>query len=173
MVKRVALIVDGHDSDLYASFCAVKLAKRMDAELFSVLLVSKSERPGPQPNASSGAWSNFSPSALWRLVSGLCNLEQVRVSYHLVQRLPDSELVDFLVDYKISCLIAGALSDKDFDNKKDWLSKIVKKVSLHPRWYFWNLTVFLAKPWNEEFFKKILQQIDVDCSLYSVEIVSV
>jgi len=172
MGKRVALLVDGHDSDLYASFCAVKLAKRMDAELFSILLVSKSDESGLQAIRSSGPWSNFSPSALWRLVSGLCNLEQVRVSYHMVKKVPEAELVDFLVDYKISCLIAGTLNDEDFNKKRDWLSKIVKKVSFHPEWYLSNLTVFLARPWNDDFFQKVLQQINADCSLYPIEIAS-
>ncbi len=172
MGKRVALLMDGHDSDLYASFCAVKLAKRMDAELFSVLLILKSDVSDLQAVRSNGPWSNFSPSALWQLVSGLCSLEQVQVSYHMLRKVSDGELVDFLVDYKISCLIAGTLNDDDFDKKRDWLSKIVKKVSFHPEWYLSNLTVFLARPWDDDFFQKVLQQINADCSLYSIEIVS-
>ncbi len=172
MGKRVALVADGRSSDLYASFCAVKLAKRMDADLYSILLVSKSGESGLQPTYLDETWSDFSPSVLWQLICGLSSVEGVHVSYHLINRGSEQELADFLVLHKISCLITGTLNDKDFDRKKHWSAKIVEEVGRHPRWYLGNLTVFLAKPWNDESFKKILRQISAECNLYPIEIAS-
>jgi len=170
MAKRVALLADGRNSDLYAGFCAVKLAKRMDATLFSLLIVP--ERQGLKREFCEEGWSDFSPASFLQLVSGLCGLEKVSSSYHLIETGSDKNLVEFLVSQKISCLIAGTINDKDFDRKREWSARIVKKVCSHPNWYFGELTVFLARPWSDECFKKVLRQINADCTLYPIEIAS-
>ncbi len=172
MGKRVALVADGSNSDLYACFCAVKLAKRMDASLFSTLLLPRSDRGYSGCETGEGVWNDFSPSSLWQLISGLCSLEDVYASFHLLPKESDTELVDFLVSNKISCLISGA-ADDEFEYKKEWSSRIVRGVIGHPKWYLGNPTVFLAKPWNDESFRKILKQLSSDCSLYPIEIASV
>jgi len=173
MVKRVALIADGSKSDLYACFCAVKLAKRMDASLFSILLLPRSDQGYLGWETGDGVWNEFSPSSLWQLISGLCSLEDVQASFHLLPKDSDAELVDFLVSNKVSCLIAGAADDDEFEYKKEWSSRIIKGVIGHSKWYMGNPTVFLAKPWNDESFRKILKQLSSDCSLYPIEIASV
>ena len=171
MGKRVALLADGSNSDLYASFCAVKLARRTDATLFSLLIVPNrlALQDGISPNES---WNYFSPSFFLQLVSGLCELEKVNSSYHFIETRSDKSLVEFIVSQKISCLIAGTVNDKDFDKKRKWLARIVNEVCSHPRWYFGELTVFLARPWSDEYFKKVLRQINADCTLYPIEIAS-
>ena len=171
MAKRVALLADGRNSDLYAGLCAVKLAKRMDATLFSLLIVP--DRLGIKDDTSGEeGWSDFSPSSFLQLVSGLCGLEKVSSSYHLIETVSDENLVEFLVSQKISCLIAGTINDEDFDRKREWSARIVNKVCSHPNWYFGELTVFLARPWSDECFKKVLRQINADCTLYPIEIAS-
>ena len=172
MGKRVALLADGRNSDLYASFCAVKLARRMDATLFSLLIVP--DRPDLKGDSfGEGGWNDFSPSSFLQLVSGLCGLEKVSSSYHLIETGSDENLVEFLVSQKISCLIAGTVNDEDFDRKREWSARIVKKVCSHPNWYLGELTVFLARAWSDECFRKVLRQINADCTLYPIEIASV
>ena len=175
MRKRVALLADGRNSDLYASFCAVKLAKRMDATLCSILLVpdpTEFETKEEMPDMGS-TWKDFSPSFFLQLVSGLCGLEKVENSYHLIEDASDDALIEFLVSQRISCLIAGSLDEKDFHQKKRWSSLLMGRVQDHPGWYWGAMTVFLARPWTDECFKRILKQIDADCSLYPIEIASV
>ncbi len=170
MGKRVALLADGSNSDLYASFCAVKLAKRMEAKLLSVLLM-----PDKQHQAEidgSDRWQTCSPAEFLYLISSLGNFEGVQVSYHLIDEEDEENLVEFLVSNKITCLIMGTMDQKDFDKKQKWLPGLVKKICTSRHWYLGDdLTVFLARPWSERDFKKVLKQISSDCSLYPIEMV--
>ncbi len=171
MGKRVALLSEGRNSDLYAGFCAVKLARRTEARLYSLLIMP--EHTGPREGVAMGErWNEFSPSAFLQLVGGLCELEKVNGSYHLIERSPEENLVEFIVAQKISCLIVGTVNDEDHDRKRDWLSGIVNRVCSHSKWYFGELTVFFARPWSDERFQKVLRQINRDCTLYPVEMAS-
>ncbi len=170
MGKRVALLADGSNSDLYASFCAVKLARRMDAKLMSILLVV--ERHDGQNNSDVERWQACSPAEFLYLVSNLGNFEGIRLSYHLIDEADEDSLVEFLVASKITCIIMGTQDRKDFEEKQAWLSGLVQKIYGNRRWYLGDLTVFLARPWGEKDFRKVLNQISSDCSLYPIEMVS-
>lgn len=146
MGKVIALLADGSNSDLYACFCAVKLARKMEGKLLSVLLMSdKNENPAQE---SSERWQACSPSEFLYLISSLGNFEG-----------------------KVPCIIMGTQDQEDFDKKQKWLSQLVQKIYTNRRWYLGDLTVFLAKPWSEKDFKKVLKQLRSDCSLYPIEMV--
>ncbi len=169
MGKVIALLADGSNSDLYASFCAVKLARRMEAKLLSVLLMpEKQQNTGPD---NPGHWQACSPSEFLYLITSLGNFEGVNVSYHLVDDGDGEDLVEFLVSKKISCLIMGTQDQQDFERKQKWLSGLVKKIYGNRHWYLGDLTVFLARPWDEKDFRKVLKQLSSDCSLYPIEMV--
>ncbi|GEM_PF-3420016 len=170
MEKRVALLADGNTSDLYASFCAVKLARRMEARLLSILLMP--DRHAISGNSCSERWQSCSPSEFLSLISSLGNFEGVQLSYNLIDERDEDSLVEFLVESKITCLIMGTVNQDDFDKKQKWLSALVKRICQNRRWYMGeDLTVFLAKPWSEKDFKKVLKQISSDCCLYPIEMV--
>ncbi len=169
MGKVIALLADGSNSDLYACFCAVKLARRMEAKLLSVLLMS--ERNENPPRESSERWQACSPSEFLYLISSLGNFEGVEVSYHLIDERDEENLVEFLISKKVPCIIMGTQDQEDFDKKQKWLSQLVQKIYANRHWYLGDLTVFLAKPWREKDFKKVLKELSSDCSLYPIEMV--
>jgi len=170
MGKRIALLADGSNSDMYASFCAVKLARRMEAKLLSILLMP--EKQGKTREQDSERWQSFSPSEFLYLISSLGNFEGVGVSYHLIDEKDEDNLVEFLVSNKVSCMIMGTQDHQDFEEKQKWLLGLVQKIYRNRHWYLGELTVFLAKSWSEKDFRKVLKQLSSDCGLYPVEMVS-
>ena len=135
----------------------------------SILLMPEKQRE--QGKCEEERWQACSPAEFLYLISGLGDFEGVQVSYHLIEQKDEENLVEFLISNKITCLIMGTQNRGDFDEKQKWLSQLVQKICGNRRWYLGDLTVFLARPWDEKDFRKVLKQITADCGLYPIEMV--
>jgi hypothetical protein len=155
MSQKIGLLITGCYADFYASMKAMQVAGRTDAKIH-VLELSE------PPMDCSGNKKKMSPeevSDLIGLISWLCEIEKICVSFHVLNTETEKGLAHFLRDNEITCLVAGANDRRNMQQKYQWFQTLQEQLGADRLWFQRSFQVLLTLPWDDVPFNRALQQL--------------
>lgn len=155
MSQKIGLLITGRYADFYASMKAMQVAGRTDAKIHVIQLAENL-------NDCSGSKKKMSPgevSDLIGLISWLCEIERISVSFHVFGEETEMGLAEFLRDNEITCLVAGACDRRDMQQKYHWLESLQEQLGDDRLWFQRSLQFLITLPWDDVPFNRALQQL--------------
>jgi hypothetical protein len=155
MSQNIALLITGCYADLYASMKALQVAGRTDAHMHVLQMTEDqadcaSRRKKMQPHEV---------SYLIGLIAWLAEIERIGITFHVLGKEPDREIVEFLRRHDITCLVAGAYDRKSLQQRNDWLQTLQKQLGADKLWFQRSFQVLVTLPWDDVPFNRALQQL--------------
>jgi len=155
MSQKIALLITGCYADFYGSMKAVQVASRTDARIHVLQLSENLDdclntRKILQPDEFSD---------LIGLISWLSEIEGVSVSFHVFERDTEKELVEFLRNNEITCVIAGARDRQCLEQKRKQLQTLQRKLGSDKLWFQRSFQVLVTLPWDNVPFNQALRQL--------------
>ena len=160
MGKAIALLLDGGSSDLYASLCAIELAKRVSSDIHAMAVRLEepvAETHGMKECVSIRGRFFTDPDESLKMVVRLGDCKGVNIYPYLIETSQEEVLIDFLTQTRVSCLIVGAINQDVSNEKEKWLSKLRRRLCQGNQWYFGPFWTLVAKPWEDEVYKHMLE----------------
>lgn len=155
MSQKIALLITGCYADLYASMQALQVADRMDARIY-VLQMTEGQ------TECLGARKKMKPeeiSDLIGLIAWLGEIERIGISFNVVGRDSDKELIEFLRSNEITCIVAGAHDNQSLKQRKEWLESLQEELGSDELWFQRSFQVLVTLPWDDLPFSRALQQM--------------
>jgi hypothetical protein len=155
MGQKIGLLITGCYEDFYASMKAMQVADRTDAKIH-VLQLSEN------PTDCSGSKKKMPPeevSDLIGLISWLCEIEKIRVSFHIFGTETEIGLAEFLRDNEITCLVAGAYDRQNMQQKYKWLQTLQEQLGADRLWFQRSFQVLITLPWDDVPFNRAIEQL--------------
>ena len=155
MSQKMALLITGCYADFYGSMKAVQVASRTDARIHVLQL---SENLDDCLN-SRKILPAEELSDLVGLISWLSEIERVSVSFHVFEKEAEKELVEFLRNNDITCVVAGAHDRQCLEQKRKWLQNLQRKLGSDKLWFQKSFQVLVTLPWDNVPFSQALRQL--------------
>jgi len=155
MSQKIALLITGCYADLYAGLQALQVAGRTDARIH-VLQITGDEAD------CSGARKKMQPdevSDLIGLIAWLGEIERINISFHVLGKEYENELIEFLRRNDVTCLVTGAHDKQSLQEKNDWLQNIQEQLGADRLWFQRSFQVLVTLPWDDAPFNRVLQQL--------------
>lgn len=160
MSKGIALLLDGGSSDLYASLCAIELAKRISSDIHAVAVHVEepvAETYGGKEYVSIRGRSFIDPNESLKMAIRLSDYKGVKIYPYSIETSREEVLIEFLTQTRVSCLIVGADNQEVSNEKEKWLGKLRRRLCQGNQWYFGPFWTLVAKPWEDEVYKHMLE----------------
>ncbi|MFZ5775243.1 MAG: hypothetical protein ACOY3Z_07150 [Thermodesulfobacteriota bacterium] len=150
MDSGIALLLGGSSADLSAILHAIELARRTTGIVHVVFLDSHAP---PSPRLASAAKDATSAGRsqagqLIALTSWLGNAEEVVIHIHHLQALHDGEMINFIREYRIFCLIVGADDRGAAKRHANWLNRIRHRLAGKDGVTAASLWSVITEPWD-------------------------
>ena len=155
MSQKIALLITGCYADLYASMQALQVAGRTDARIHVLQMTGGNAdcaraRKKMQPEEISD---------LVGLIAWLAEIERIGVSFHVFGKESEKELIEFLRQNDITCLVAGAHDSQSLEEKNHWLQSLQERLGSDKLWFQRSFQVLVTLPWDDVPFNRALQQL--------------
>jgi hypothetical protein len=155
MGQKIGLLITGCYADFYASMKAMQVADRTDAKIHVMQLTENT-------TDCSDRKKKMSPeevSDLIGLISWLCEIEKISVSFHIFGTETEIGLPEFLRDNEITCLVAGSYDQKNMQQKYQWLQTLQDQLGADRLWFQRSFQVLITLPWDDVPFNRAIQQL--------------
>ena len=155
MSQKMALLITGCHADFYGSMKAVQVASRTDARIHVLQLTENLDdclntRKILPPEELSD---------LIGLISWLSEIEGVTVSFHVFEKDAEREVIEFLRNNDITCVVAGVHDRQCLDQKRKWLQTLQRKLGFDKLWFQRSFQVLVTLPWDNVPFSQALRQL--------------
>lgn len=155
MSQKIALLITGCYADLYASLQALQVAGRTDARIH-VLQMTEQRLECPD---TSNKMQPDEITDLIGLIAWLGEVERIDISFHIFGKETEEELVEFLRNNDITCLVAGAHDKLSLHKKNKWLQSLREQLGSDRLWFHRSFQVLVTLPWDDAPFNRVLQQL--------------
>lgn len=155
MRQKIGLLITGCYADFYATMKAMQVAGRTDAKIH-VLQISENSW------GCAGSKKKMKPdevSDLIGLISWLCEIEKIGVSFHVMSTETEEGVAEFLRDNEITCLVAGANDRRNMQQKHQWFQTLQEKLGADRLWFQSSFQVLITLPWDDVPFNRAMQQL--------------
>jgi hypothetical protein len=148
MGTRIALLLNGFNSDLSAIVCAVQLADRTERRLYALQAQGSGSSAAPPV---SGAPTESQVLDGFRFVSEFAGLEGVKVTCHLLG-------AGFLLANSVTCLVVGGWPEELRPAQDEWLGELRRQLREEPHRFYPDLLVIMAPNLAEADLERVVSQ---------------
>lgn len=158
MIGGIALLLRGSPVDLSATFRAIELAKRTTGTVHAVLVQQEGADTGKDFGEEANSEVGIQAGQFVALAGWLGDVEGVAIHIHRLDSSADEQLIQFLCEYRIFCLVLGVESQRLLRQKTLWVAQLrrllIKKVDCFcPR--LWSVII---PPGNEKEYAELLDR---------------
>ena len=149
----IALLLRGSSADLSAALHSIELAKRTTREVHAVLLQRREDGRSKEAGEE-GEHGRHSWNGQFTALAGLLgDAAEITVHIHLLDSLADEQLLRFLCEYRIFCLIQGARDRRAARRKNAWVDRLRQRLAGLQDCFLPPLWSVIIEPWDDPAFE--------------------